>query len=119
MSRTLEQAAARSAASDRMTSGPGADTADRLRSLGYVSGRASSWDLQAQPGVDPKTKIARYEAYVRTFNLGMTELDEGRLAEAEVNFRRLTRDFPLAFEAHQYLGRCARGARRALRPAVA
>jgi arylsulfatase A-like enzyme/Flp pilus assembly protein TadD len=102
---------------------PDAETAARLRSLGYVSGHVSLGKPSgAAPGdsapSDPKRQIARYEAYVAAFNAGMNQLDEGRAADAEATFRRLARDFPQAFEPHQYLGR-ALAARGALAAAIA
>jgi tetratricopeptide (TPR) repeat protein len=102
---------------------PDAETAARLRSLGYVSGHVSLGKPSgAAPGdsapSDPKRQIARYEAYVAAFNAGMNQLDEGRTADAEATFRRLARDFPQAFEPHQYLGR-ALAARGALPAAIA
>ena len=94
---------------------PAADAAERLRSLGYVSGRVT---LGADRGEDPKREIARYEQYVAAFNDGLSRLESGRAAEAESAFRRLAREFPLAFEAHQYLAR-ALAARRAFTGATA
>ena len=69
-------------------------------------------------GEDPKREIARYEQYVTAFNHGLASLDTGRASEAELIFRRLAREFPLAFEPHQYLGR-ALAARRTLPAAIA
>ena len=103
---------------------PDPDAAERLRSLGYVSGRVAITDgsrsarLQPGGGEDPKREIVRYEKYVAQFNTGMAQLDGGRAPDAESTFRRLASDFPLAFEPHQYLGR-ALAARGALTPAIA
>ena len=49
---------------------------------------------------------------MKAFNAGLADLELGRTRDAEARFRRLARDFPLAFEAHQYLARAlaARGA---------
>ena len=69
-------------------------------------------------GEDPKQQIGRYEQYVSTFNDGLARLDAGGAAAAETVFRRLARDFPRAFEAHQYLAR-ALAARGALPEALA
>jgi tetratricopeptide (TPR) repeat protein len=95
---------------------PDAATAERLRSLGYVSGRVS---LDAAPGgADPKHEITRYEAYVAAFNKSLALLEGGRARDAEIAFRQLAREFPVAFEPHQYLGR-ALAARGTLPAAIA
>jgi arylsulfatase A-like enzyme len=103
------------------------DVAEKLRSLGYVSGRVAlsgsgrtsgaggadkSGGAVGSGGEDPKLEIARYEKYVTAFNQGLAKLETGRAGEAETIFRRLALEFPLAFEAHQYLARAilARGA---------
>ncbi len=87
-----------------------ADAAERLRSLGYTSGRLELGS--AARGGDPKVEIARYETYVKTFNDGLAQLESHRQPAAEATFRALARAFPNAFEAHQYLARAlaARGA---------
>ncbi len=97
------------AASDRAPE-PSADAEERLRSLGYVGGRVTLG--ASQKGGDPKQEIGRYVAYVKAFNAGLASLEEGRAAEAETRFRALAREYPQAFEAHQYLARAlaARGA---------
>jgi choline-sulfatase len=95
-----------------------ADAAERLRSLGYVSGRVelaapgAARPADAPGGEDPKQEIARYERYVAAFNRGLSQLESGHAAAAEAIFRDLARAFPRAFEAHQYLARAlaARGA---------
>src|SRR5258707_8249699 len=92
------------------------DAADRLRALGYVSGRVELAPA-GEPRGDPKREIARYEAYVTAFNSGLAALETGRAADAEAAFRRLAREFPRAFEPHQYLAR-ALAARRATAAAV-
>jgi len=100
-----------------------ADVAERLRSLGYVAGRMSLGQA-GQTGRaggdsgDPTREIGRYEAYVKAFNDGLAKLESGRSREAETTFRRLAREFPLAFEPRQYLAR-ALAARRAFRDAAA
>jgi arylsulfatase A-like enzyme/Tfp pilus assembly protein PilF len=83
--------------------------AERLRSLGYVSGRV---EIGAERGADPKTQIAAYEDYVARFTQGVDALQAGRQPEAERTFRDLARRFPDSYEVHQYLGRsfAARGA---------
>lgn len=85
---------------------------ERLRALGYVSGRISLGS--ADSGADPKREIGRYVAYVNAFNEGLARLEGGRPGDAEARFRALARAYPRAFEAHQYLGRAlaARGAHR-------
>ena len=88
--------------------------AERLRSLGYVTGRV---ELGAADG-DPRRDIVRYEAYVKTFNAAAGALENGRARDAEATFRQLTREFPDAFEAHQYLAR-ALVARHATKEAIA
>ncbi|HEX7136680.1 MAG TPA: sulfatase-like hydrolase/transferase, partial [Vicinamibacterales bacterium] len=95
---------------DSTTSTRDADTAERLRSLGYTSGRVDLGSTAAA-AADPKLEIARYETYVRSFNEGLAQLETGRPEAAETTFRRLARAFPNAFEAHQYLARAleARG----------
>ncbi len=96
-----------------------ADTAERLRSLGYVSGHVSlSQTGAAAVQEDPRRQIARYEAYVAAFNTGMAQLDAGHTTDAETAFRRLAHDYPQAFEPHQYLSRALAG-RGALAPAIA
>jgi arylsulfatase A-like enzyme/Tfp pilus assembly protein PilF len=86
-----------------------AETAQRLRSLGYVSGGMT---LSGRAGADPKQEIGNYEAYVKAFNDGLALLETRRPRDAETKFRALARSFPRAFEAHQYLARAlaARGA---------
>jgi Flp pilus assembly protein TadD len=109
MARVVGQMAAASA-QEPTAAGRDADTAERLRSLGYTSGRV---DLGSSAAAgDPKVEIAHYEAYVKSFNDGLAELETNRPDAAEATFRRLARAFPNAFEAHQYLGRAlvARGA---------
>jgi choline-sulfatase len=93
------------------------DAAERLRALGYVSGRVELGGAGGSRG-DPKREIARYEAYVAAFNGGIAALDMGRAGDAESAFRRLAREFPRAFEPHQYLAR-ALAARHATADAVA
>jgi arylsulfatase A-like enzyme/predicted negative regulator of RcsB-dependent stress response len=90
------------------------EVAERLRSLGYVTGRV---ELGGGNG-DPRREIVRYEAYVKRFNAAAGALDNGRARDAETTFRQLTREFPRAFEAHQYLAR-ALVARHATKEAVA
>jgi arylsulfatase A-like enzyme len=90
------------------------DVENRLRSLGYVAGRVA---IGGQ-GADPKRQMPAYESYVKTFNAGLADLELGRAREAEAAFRRLAREFPLAFEPHQYLAR-ALAAQRALAAAAA
>jgi len=97
------------------------DVADRLRSLGYVSGRVELGAGRAGgagENGDPKREIARYEQYVKAFNDSLAMLDTGRAHDAETGFRTLARKFPLAFEPHQYLAR-ALAARRATADAIA
>jgi choline-sulfatase len=111
----------------RASTGAGADAAERLRSLGYVSGRVAL-DSKAGPGgtgqagqaggEDPKDEISRYEQYVVGFNHALALLEDGRSREAETKFRALARDFPRAFEAHQYLARTL-AARRSFPEAIA
>jgi Flp pilus assembly protein TadD len=55
---------------------------------------------------------------VQSFNDGLAHLEAGDAREAEATFRKLARDSPLSFEAHQYLGR-ALAARRAFSAALA
>jgi arylsulfatase A-like enzyme len=88
--------------------------AERLRSLGYVTGRV---ELGGGDG-DPHREIVRYEAYVKTFNAAAGALENGRARDAETMFRQLAREFPHAFEAHQYLAR-ALVARQATKEAIA
>jgi tetratricopeptide (TPR) repeat protein len=95
--------------------GGAADAANRLRGLGYVTGQVS---LGTRRGADPKTEIARYEAYVGQFNDGLARLEQGQARDAERIFRGLARAYPQAYEARQYLGR-ALAARGAYRDAVA
>ena len=115
MGRALATLVARTTAPAGPASAP--DAAERLRSLGYVSGRV---DLGAGAAgeVDPKREIARYQAYVEAFNASLASLETGRAHDAEIGFRKLAREFPRAFEAHQYLAR-ALAARHATIDAVA
>ena len=98
-------------AKDRVASGTAVDsvTTERLKSLGYVSGRV---ELGPAAGADPKTQIARYVDYVEQFTRGVDALQAGQEHEAERVFERLVRMFPGSYEVHQYLGRtrAARGA---------
>src|SRR5262249_38837008 len=95
------------------------DVAERLRSLGYVSGRVDLGGVPKAAGTgDPKREIARYEAYVNAFNDSLAALEAGRAPNAEAGFRRLTREFPAAHEAHQYLARVL-VARHAIAEAIA
>ena len=91
------------------TSQVGSVEAERLRSLGYVSGKV---ELGAAAGAVPKTQIAAYEDYVARFTEGVDALQAGRQPEAERIFKALVRRFPASYEVHQYLGRslAARGA---------
>ena len=85
------------------TSSVDSDTVERLRTLGYLSGRV---ELGAGAvGADPKTQIARYVAYVTQFTEGVDALQAGRPRDAERVFERLVRLFPASYEVHQYLGR--------------
>jgi choline-sulfatase len=87
----------------------GADAAERLRSLGYVSGQmplgsARGGHSDVSQRLDPKREIGRYERYISAFNEGLAQL-ESRPRDAEIVFRRLAGEFPLAFEAHQFLAK--------------
>jgi arylsulfatase A-like enzyme/Flp pilus assembly protein TadD len=86
--------------------------ADRLRTLGYMSGRVELGPETA--GSDPKEHIAEYAAYVSQFTEGLDALQAGRQREAEHTFERLARSFPTSFEVREYLGRAlaARGAHK-------
>jgi choline-sulfatase len=124
MGRVLQALASRDQAPP--TGAASSDVAERLRSLGYVSGRvelgaagrAGGAGGAGGAGADPKREIVRYEAYVKAFNDSLAALETGRAHEAEIGFRRLAREFPLAFEPHQYLAR-ALGARHATADAIA
>ena len=113
MANALRGVIARSAAA---APAPRADAGERLRALGYVSGRMEL--AGGQGGADPKREIARYEAYVAAFNDALAALEAGHAAAAEAKFRRLAREFPRAFEPHQYLAR-ALAARHATTDAAA
>ena len=110
LARLLQELAGRSAKDD---TGPGVAvdsvTAERLKTLGYVSGRV---EIGAMAGADPKTQIARYVGYVEQFTHGVDALQAGQQRESERVFQRLVRQFPASYEVHQYLGPRARGARR-------
>jgi choline-sulfatase len=137
LSKVLAQMVARNQETATRSESPvKTDVAEKLRSLGYVSGRVAlsgsdrtggagktggaggvgraetSSGASGSGGEDPKLAIARYEKYVTAFNQGLSKLETGRAGEAETIFRRLALEFPLAFEAHQYLARAlmARGA---------
>lgn len=92
-----------------------AATAERLRSLGYLSGPAESRSGGGAPkkedaaARDPKRRIGEYRAYVTAFNEALATLESGDPVRAEAGFRRLARAFPMSFEAHQYLGRALAG----------
>src|SRR4051812_32271674 len=116
MGRALDRLVARTAASPT-GSAAAADAAERLRSLGYVSGRVDL-GARAAGAVDPKREIARYQAYVKAFNESLGALETGGAHNAEIGFRKLAREFPLAFEPHQYLAR-ALAARHATTNAIA
>ena len=110
IARAVDQIAAASPPTDSIAAARGADTAERLRSLGYTSGRVDIGSTSTK-AADPKVEIARYEKYVNSFNEGLAQLENGRPDAAEGTFRQLARAFPNAFEAHQYLARAlaARG----------
>jgi arylsulfatase A-like enzyme/Flp pilus assembly protein TadD len=120
MARVLAVMSARGDSATGATPAANADASERLRTLGYVSGRVTIGSATSgrSGGEDPNQEIARYEAYVKAFNEGLANLEQGQLRAAEASFRRLARDYPLAFEAHQYLGR-ALAARRAFVDAAA
>ena len=120
MARVLEDLARRGEGTASAMPAANSDVAERLRSLGYVAGRQTLGQAGRAGGDngDPKLEIVRYEKYVKTFNDGLVNLESGRPREAEVIFRRLAREFPLAFEPHQYLARTL-AARRAFDDAVA
>jgi len=129
MARALEQLARRGETATAGAPAANSDVAERLRSLGYVTGRqtlgqAGQAGRAGQAGGadggdgDPKHEIVRYERYVNTFNDGLVQLESGSVRQAEATFRRLAREFPLAFEPHQYVAR-ALAARRAFDDAVA
>ena len=109
LSKSLAQLTGPSSNAKEPTASVDAATAERLKSLGYVSGRI---ELGARAGADPKTEIARYADYVAQFTTGVDALQAGRTRDAEQIFERLVRLFPESFEVHQYLGRtrAARGA---------
>jgi arylsulfatase A-like enzyme/Flp pilus assembly protein TadD len=110
LSKTLARLAGPPSPSDASTAGVESATAERLRTLGYLSGRV---ELGAgSVGADPKTQIARYVTYVSQFTEAVDTLHAGRVREAERLFERLVRLFPASYEVHQYLGRtrAARGA---------
>jgi choline-sulfatase len=104
LSKTLAGLAGSTSPND--TSAPASvdsETAQRLRTLGYLSGRV---ELGAGAiGADPKTQIARYVTYVSQFTEGVDALQAGRPRDAERVFERLVRLFPASYEVHQYLGR--------------
>lgn len=109
LARTLSRAMARGSPPDARAPIDSA-SAERLRSLGYVTGHL----VVGQPatvagadasGADPKRRIGDYVAYVSVFNEATAALDAGQSMQAERGFRRLVVLFPGAFEAHQYLGR--------------
>src|SRR4029079_2413306 len=54
--------------------------AERLRSLGYVSGRV---EIGRGAGADPKTQIAGYVDYAARFTEGVDALHAGRQPAAE------------------------------------
>ena len=139
LARALDELVTHSQSAAQPRASVDADVAERLRSLGYVSGRlalsgpgrsggsgkAGRAGGAGRAGVagkaggeDPKQEIARYEKYVAAFNEGLSQLETDRAGAAETIFRRLAREFPLAFEAHQYLAR-ALSARRAFPAAIA
>lgn len=122
LARMLNDTIAQHRTGSQVRASADADTAERLRSLGYVSGQITLESPEAaganrSGGHDPKQEIARYERYVSAFNEALSQLEGGRPGAAEVIFRRLAREFPFAFEAHQYLAR-ALAARRAFPPAI-
>src|SRR5438093_2938413 len=117
LARVLGDIASSAGAAPRSASATDPDTAERLRSLGYVSGRVALDAAAGRGAVDPKQEIERYVKYVDAFNEAMALLEARRPADAEPRFRALARSFPRAFEPHQYLAR-ALAARGAYRQAV-
>jgi tetratricopeptide (TPR) repeat protein len=99
-----------SAEASAPTRGLNSAEAERLRSLGYVSGQVDLGTTNA--GADPKAHIAEYVTYVSAFTEGLDSLHAGQSRRAERMFERLVKSFPRSFEAHEYLGRsrAARGA---------
>jgi arylsulfatase A-like enzyme len=120
MARALAALSARGDGGNGAKAAADADASERLRSLGYLSGRVAlgPGESRGPGGEDPNQEIARYEAYVKSFNQGLASLEQGQPRAAEASFRRLAREFPRAFEAHQYLAR-ALAARRAFTDAAA
>jgi Flp pilus assembly protein TadD len=69
-------------------SSPKPDTIAKLRSLGYLSGSASS--SRAEPRVDPKDRIADFERYFNAITLSSA----GRLVESNTLLRSLAEKLP-------------------------
>jgi arylsulfatase A-like enzyme len=88
-------------------------TAERLRSLGYLSGGAAR-EAIGDAADDPKDRMADYVRFVGSFYAALDHLEQGAFDKAVRAFRTLALEYPLSFEAHQYLGRAlaANGRRR-------
>jgi arylsulfatase A-like enzyme/Tfp pilus assembly protein PilF len=88
-------------------------TVERLQSLGYLSGSAGA-RTDADHADDPKDRMADYVRFVGSFYEALDHLEQGAFEMAVRGFRALARQYPLSFEAHQYLGRAlAAGGQRA------
>ena len=77
---------------------PKSDTVRALRSLGYLSGSASSGG--PEPRVDPKDRISDFERYYRALTLASS----GRLSESDALLRNLRDKFPGVVDVRINLG---------------
>ena len=86
LSKTLARlAGATSAGRCRPPAAVDSAAAERLRTLGYLSGRV---ELGAGTvGADPKTQIARYVTYVSQFTEAVDALQAGRVARSRAPVR--------------------------------
>ena len=85
-----------------------AQTAERLRALGYVSGRVTRSSGDGQVLADPKDKIGVYNLLKRAGDASV----QGRLDEAIVTVRKAIGSDPAIVEAYTLLGGFLRKAKR-------
>ena len=89
--------------------------AERLKTLGYVSGQV---DLgSAGAGRDPKAHIASTSRYVSQFTEALDALQAGQARRAERIFERLAVEFPAQFRGSPVSGTLTGSPRRARRGA--
>jgi arylsulfatase A-like enzyme len=107
LARELARLAQPNRPAEASSQGVSEQTADELRSLGYVGGGTGGPTTlgTGEEGADPKDHIAEYRAFVTAFYEALDDLEAGHAEAALRGFRAIAREHPLSFEAHQYTGR--------------